>query len=450
MRFRGIFLLGLFLAGVAVSAGADTNPAVQMRVSGRTLTIAGSGWQLTYGTVPERGVPPAELLPAASGKLWFRHGSWLRLIDTSNGNVAGRWRLPGIPIKLSPGKSSASVEIEYAERGSAVRRKSELDAEAPPRAHYLAANDPYTSRLSACEAQNLLVPGVVSGDCMVQARRLEATAAKAGIVRLEEIARHDTLSPWIQVSLAKLLREVGDPRAQEVFSRALRISNTDFSELFSISAFLDQIEEPELAQEAYDRGCADFLKRGNIPWLAAYAPYFRYGGARERHLEEREYTLAPGSYFRQTEWLSAAEQAEKAGRLEEARLWRARAQEASERSFNALRGGVWFVTNQLLFVLLAAIAGAFGYLAFLYARHLPEKGADGNRLFPLLCTSGAQRAAFLLIVIAAWLSAGFACAMFAGARRFAAMPMPLGSLTGAAMREYLKKMMAAMKSSKGG
>lgn len=449
MHFRCAFLLGLLFAAAAVSAHAQASNSVQMRIAGKSLTISGSGWQFTYGTLPARAAPTAELLPAAPGKLWFRHGAWLRLIDTANGNVVGRWHLPGMPVKLLPGKPPSSVEIEYEEGWPAIRQRLSFNVEAPPRAYYSAAwNDPNVSRLSACEAHNLLAANFVSGDCVIRIRPLDPAAAKAGVARLEETARHDPLSPWIHVTLAKLMHETGDPRSQAVFSRALQIASTDFSELFGISAFLDQIGEPQLAQEAFDRGCADFLKRGNIAWLAAYAPYFIPASiARrshfERQLQEREYKLAPGSYWRQVDWLSEAGRAERQGQLDEARLWRARVQEAGERSFNIVRGWIWFLTNQFLFVLLAGILAGLGCLIFLYVRYLPEKGADGNRLFPLLCSTGAQRAAFLLIVVTVWLAAGFACAMSAGARRFIAMPFPLGSLAGAPMRQYLQNRLPA-------
>ena len=227
-------VLATFLAALPTQ-GADVRlnrlSITQIELTGGT---GRETWHLRYGT--HATFYEAQLVPAEGDRAWFVHGNYLRLIDTKKGLVIGRWRFPYRIAKLTPQGTKVVVRIEEGrEPGNHEVFGATLtfDPEAPqvpiwPPYSFVVFRLPRTEALAAWPSIDITgAPG---------AKKVPAEEAKTLLPEVEEEVRHDPLTPWIRVSLGKLLWDIGDARAGSVFREAIQLPSADFIDLLQISA----------------------------------------------------------------------------------------------------------------------------------------------------------------------------------------------------------------------
>ncbi len=406
-------------------------------------------WRLRYGTFYEFA-PSAQLVSVAGNRAWFSHGGWLRLIDTQKGLVIGRWHFPWLIVRLVPQGNRLQVDVEEKYGQQVFRRSLAFDPSAGANPPYWPNEQLVLNRLSIMEVESAW--RLKSGGLLSTQDKIAAdNRAKEHQAQLAEAIRRDPDSPWFQIAYARLLRDLGDPRAPAVFEAALRVPTTDFTELLVISGFLDRLGERDRARAAFERGYQNFFERGNDPRLALsftdkillYLPWGKspvdpasdYG----RELMERNYRVAPRLEFADLAWEIYADLLENHGRAEDARLWRARAREAARTSAFLLPRGLTLMADKALLAVLASIFAAGLYLLILGVRYWPQRRADSSAMkgrswlvralsqMNLQYWSRGQRVAFLTIVVSAWVSAGVNGGIMVGILRAAGAPLSFGS-----------------------
>lgn len=427
--------------------------AVMKRPSPTLIELSGGegrqAWRLLYGTRAGPADPfTVALIPAGEDRAWFVHFSWLRLIDTQKGIILGRWHFPGQIVRVVPDGSRAQVEVK-AQDGPPwdhLHQTISFDPSAPKILFWWCSHL-LILRLPSWEADYHAPPsGYISGAL----GEVSTARAKELIAELEEGVRRDPYSPWLRVTLGKLLADAGDPHAGEVYRQAVEIQSTDFTELLPISAFLLNHGQQQTADMAFERGYKDF-ERGTDPRalsaliarLVLYpVNWTKLTEEQRRAFMERVYQLAPRAEGADYAWPLYANWLEKHGRAEEARLWRARGEETSRQiyfSLEPLRG-----VDRVLPIAGASILALLLYFLALAARYRSQvKLALASRLraggtmirepFPgrarrFLSPSveyweRRERTTFLAIALAGWLAAGVAGVDVQAALRMARFPL---------------------------
>ena len=104
-----------------------------------------------------------------------------------------------------------------------------------------------------------------------EAKPFEGSGAKVSREEAEkllpearEMVRRDPLSPWLHVMTARLLQAAGEQGAEVEAEQAIRTSNS-FTAWLPISAYLEGMGMTKPADEAFELGYSDYLKRGNDP-----------------------------------------------------------------------------------------------------------------------------------------------------------------------------------------
>jgi tetratricopeptide (TPR) repeat protein len=400
-----------------------------------------AAWRLDYGTRLNMTIRKG-VYPAGNDRAYFAHGFWLRLIDTRKGVVVGRWRFPGQIVRVVPDGRVAKVEIEPAGTESGIRQTLTFDPEVPAIPD-LVAEPVFCYLLPLFEAYG---PSRVLPQASPTASPLEgmpAERARLLIPRMEEAIRRDPLLPWFRVILGKLLLDAGDPRARQLFQEAVSAPTTDYTELLFMSANLEQWGQPETATLAFERGYADFWRRGNDPRLFTFllgrlvtysARWDRLSPAARSVYIERIYRLAPGGEEAPYAWQLYADWLRRAGQAEQARVWQERGDEMRRSS---LYPGGRFTTgmDQTLYLVLASLLACFGYLLVQWLRYRPQmrldaaarklSGAPALR-YPVAYASRRERLALLGIVLVGWLAAGVGGLYVQGAMRLGASPFSDG------------------------
>ncbi len=432
----------------------------QIEISGGTGRQA---WKLRYGTDAGH-IEWARLKEAPGKRAWFSHGGWLRLIDTEKGLVRGRWHFPGLIVHLRPVDDRVEVEFEDKSSDQTFRRTLTLVPGAGETIPYWSAGNVMLSRISISEVESLWRLGTGPG-LFSEQERISVEQLKRIIPEMEEAVRRDPASPWLQIALARSLRDAGDSRAAQVLAGALEVPTTDFSELLPISAFLERWGERDAAGRAFERGYGDFLARGNDPRLffiliGKFVLYVPWGITQRdpasdhgRELMERTYRLSPNCEAADFAWEMYAGILERRGRAEEARLWRARAAEASETSVWILPRNFVLNADRALLLTLASMLAAVLYFILLGVRYFPQRWADSaawkerswpGRAFSWLTLhywTRSQRLAFLTIVLLAWLAVGAVGGIGQSVLRVATWPLGsgVGSFAGPATVWFLER-----------
>jgi tetratricopeptide (TPR) repeat protein len=446
------FLVPNFLAALtafwAVTPAMAIEPQMK-QVSDTVVEITGGtgkeAWCLSYG-VARQFYTPTPLNPlfvlGEGNRAWYSQGTWLRLIDTERGEVIGRWRFPTEIVALVPEGAKVQVEVEDHYDVKKFRRKLELDPSAP-RVPYWPADSLGLYRTSIFEVSNRWP--LINLSTGTTGARVTAEQAKKLIPELEEAVQRDPLSPWSQVALGKVLRDIGDGRADEVFEKSLEVKSTDFTERLPISAYLDSIGEPKLAREAFERGYQDFWERGNDPRLFEalicrmfiYAPHGGDWGnvatPHGRELIEQMYELMPYGQGASLAWRGYADYLLAHGLSDEARLWRARAKDASQ---NRRLGGLAGPTVDILLIgTVACILAVFFCATITYGRYRPQGKLDlaAGRRSVGISRIGAflnahywsrrERVAFIIVVFTAWIGIGLTAQYVEAILRRAALPI---------------------------
>src|SRR5262249_15362874 len=113
MAIRGLEIIAFLL----LTAGFGVASDAKLDLSNKTIAVITGGdgakrWTLRYGSV-NGSKPYAEtpsLINVAGGRAWFANGGWLRLIDTNEGRVLGRWHVSESIVRMTP--MAVAVEIE--------------------------------------------------------------------------------------------------------------------------------------------------------------------------------------------------------------------------------------------------------------------------------------------------------------------------------------------------
>jgi len=404
-----------------------------------------AAWRLDYGTRADMSNPIHRgLYPAGNDRAYFAHGLWLRLIDTRKGVVIGRWRFPSQILRVVPEGLRAKVEIEIGGTESGTRQTLSFDPHAPsipefPQSFVFC----YLLPRSEANGPNYLLAAVLGGGPggVFEPVKIRAERARQLIPLLEDAVRRDPLSPWFRVLLGRLLQDAGDPRAAQVFQGALSVPTTDYTELLPISGHLEGYGQREAATLAFERGYADFWRRGNDPRLftaligrlVTYAARWDQMSPAARSVYiERIYRLTPGAEGAAYAWQLYADWLRRTGQAEQARLWQARADEMRRSSLYPLQSFENRM-DQTLYLVLASLLACFGYMLVLWLRYRPQmrldaaarklSGAPAPR-YPY--ASRRERLALLGIVLVGWLAAGVGGWYVQGAIRNGASPISNG------------------------
>lgn len=460
----------VFLALPAFAAASEVrmNP-----VSDNVIEIAGGAggqaWRLQYGKGP--GLPVKPLLAQGEGsRAYLSDGTWLRMIDTRKGVVVGRWHFPGHEIvRLTPRGDKVEVEVEEksSQQGPVFRRIFLFDPSKPvipfwPSGWLLLYRIPLQEAQQRWPSINLTGAATRGKLAPEEARKL--------LPSLEEAVRRDPATLWFRIALGKALWDLGDPRGSATFRDAVKLTYTDYTELLPVSSYLDSLGETEAARDAFERAYGDFWERGNDPRLFfvligkffLYQPKSEYWGKLDtplgREFLERTYKLTPYAEAAEFAWEIYANYLSRKGQAEEAKLWRARAED-SKRGLLAWWGGfgVWGLTDRYLLVLPAALLAGIFYLLVLYFRYRPQRRLDlaarqqraglarGFAFFNIEYWSRGERLGFFLIVFASWYAVGIMNIYVSGIIRGATMPigMGMGTFAGPVSAYYLETILPA-------
>jgi tetratricopeptide (TPR) repeat protein len=450
-------ILAVVLPAVLAASEAFAQDVRLDRPTNSLIEITGGAgdarWTLRYGGVAATN--GALLQKVSEGRACFSHGSWLRLIDTDAGMVIGRWRFPGEILEMTP---SANGTITIVIR-------------VPPsvgKGRHSVSFDPISGTVPRWESGGLspLVAPSTEADMLLRAtssgRLWETPAADAAtrIPDLVELIRRDPLSPWLQIALGKLLKDVGDERASQAFAAAVAVKSTDFTELFRISAMLERLDQPTEAAEAFERAYADFLSRGRDPRLLQflitrlqlYSP--APGNADELDDRERDrlitriYQVAPTGEATDLAWRLYADYLDSQGRAAEARTWRERAQVAANESLNGNPYHVLLAHDRpFLFAMgcLLAIVSLLVGLFLKYRRQVRLRLAADIRPkrplyflpYSLAYWNVTERLTLLLLASAGWVAIGLASVYATLILRSWSGPILFGGLGGPVVEHWL-------------
>jgi tetratricopeptide (TPR) repeat protein len=426
--------------------------------------VGSAEWRMRYGTSPS---PPnsnifrAGVYSAGVDRAYFSHGGWLRLIDTQQGVVLGRWHFPCAILNVTPDGERANVQMDCVDPPT-------------PRVTITTTFDPRSAQLPPWPPASLLslrLPNIESGPQVFGTRGpfcsatpLTAdTPAAARIERAESAIRQDPFDPWFRLLLARLLRGQSDPRASAVFADAVQTPTADFTELFPLSACLEVMGETDAARAAYERGYGDFVRRGQDPRLVTilitrlilYSPFntaLRPDIEHRDELIERIYRLSPGAEGSELGWRFHADDLERRGRHAEAQIWRARAEESESRGLRVHSLSWLRNLDRVFLITAAAVFASLCFFGGLYIKYVPQRRvvrpvrvrslrlAPASTTFNLAFWSRRERATFGAIVLIGWIAAGVGSVYSRVALREMSAPIgpTLGGLGGASIAQYIE------------
>lgn len=418
---------------------AWTQASMQRPKPDRIELTGGTGknaWRIVYGSPSSAD---ARFVVLEKNRAWFSHGYWLRLLDTEKGTVLGRWRLPGVVLKITPQGDKAEVEVDLGKQGDREFHEKLTFDPAAPKVPEWPMNWFLPIRVSRTEAAG--VGSQPMAEVLNPKTKLNSEITSKEIPAFEKAIERDPFNPWFRVALARMLRASGDARADAVLRQAVEIPGTDFHELLPIAAFLDSTQESEGARLAFDRGYRDFIQRGYDPRLMfvligrllLYTPVSATGEQRAE-IMERIYRVAPGAEGATYAWAAYAEEAAREGKNEEAQRWRTRAG-ASQQMLAPFdpSSGFGLMTDRALLAIMGFVIAVPAYIVVLYRRYRPQRRKDraGSRSSKLGFTNlqywtRSQRFGFLLLVLGGWMAVGVAGIYSQAIMNSATIPMGMG------------------------
>ncbi len=433
-------LLPVFLALPALAAPAT----VQQLQNGVIEISGGSGaqaWTLRYASVAKMEAYEHHLVQADEHRAWFSHGGWLRLIDTDKGVVLGRWNLPGYVTELKPHDGKVTVTVsDYIGDVVDLRKTYEFDPQHPNVPLWMAGNM-LTYRVAEQEPLAALKTYAVNQVRRVPTGPITPEDEKAAVPLLEEAIRRDPFAPWFRVLLGQILADQHDARAPQVLREAVELPGVDCLELFPMSAHLAWIGQPELWLAAFDRGYADYIRRGFEPRLFTLLigrlvllgmPLEKLPAAAVPKMQEDIYRLMPYQEGAEAAWYGYADHARQAGDTQRAEVWR-------QRGADARRNGTCFgyalslAFDRWHLLAWALLAAMIFYVIVQRLRYAPQRrldaaarsrGAGGRRFsfFGAVYWDTRERLVFLTLAVALWLATGIAGGYLSGYMRMFASP----------------------------
>jgi tetratricopeptide (TPR) repeat protein len=408
--------------------------------------VGGSGngaWRLRYGT---RNQIPTAVYPAAAGTAYLVHGPWLRLIDTKNGIVLGRWRFPGMIQRVdADSNGGTSVHIKMSPSSQVTEVAVPFDPSAPVVPDWdIAALLSY--RVSEFEVLNLLPSAGTVKNLWADTIPNASTEAP----RFEEMVRRDPDQPFLRLALAKLLHDSGNARAAALLDDVFNVGSKDYTEWFWVSSILDILPGagPERGQLAYERAMADFVRRDRDPRLVdiiisrlviypSLAQASPDAPTRDRYLE-RLYHFAPATEASERAWaLHAADLARRNDPA--AALWRARAETSERDSLYLITIPVLLFRDRFLLLELGSILAVVLFLVTRQIKYLPERRmraaaiGRGQALrrgwLGFVYWSRRERWSFFALALTGWIAAGPAFVYGGLMQRTFGLPMHAGALS---------------------
>jgi len=393
-------------------------------------------WHMTYGTMGDFSAIVVSVSPTHA---YFAHGCQLRLLDTENGKVFGRWHFPGeqiMALKPAGGDLIDVTSNDWAGPTFPAMDTYRFDP-ANPRIPSPYLDNLYSERLPEREA------AYVAGTELWKIPTFPGSDAQArqALAALEDMVWRDPLSPWFVLAKARLLEMMNDPKARQTYRSVLDIPASDFSEWLRVACFLARTGDRSLFDAAYQRAFADYIQSDHDPRLFAYvltrlvlfppAAEIRASEDLRRDYLEAAYRLSPYGEGAAIAWELHAREFDKSGPPELARLWHARADDARA------QGEIGFTEfgrsfDQWMLVFLAGLVAALLYFVLVNrsyrAQHLMDTAAGRRRWSFMGCANirywaGRQRFALLAVALLCWLASGLASGYLISYLRVAASPL---------------------------
>jgi hypothetical protein len=467
------------MVSVVLAAPAAAQDIRLTRPTPNLLDLAGGSpgaeWHMRYGTSPpsaqgaaarQLNVFRAAVYAAGPERAYFSHGGWLRLIDTQKGIVLGRWRFPCVIANVMPEGDRANVHMECRDSPKPQVTVARLFDPRSPELPPWAQGSLLALRLPGTESAPLLGENMRGPGCSASANTVVSSPAL--IENAEAAVRRDPFSPWLRLALGRLLRQQSDPRADAVIDAAVNAGTGDFTEILPLSSCLEALGDTAPARAAYERGYADFMRRGHDPRLVTilitrlmlYAPPFfsplRLSVDQRDQLIERVYRLSPNAEGTDLAWRFHADDLDRRGRRDEARTWRARAAESESSGLRLSTATRLRDLDRLLLAVQASVLAALALVVALFIKYLPQRRLvppvpmRSLRLAPGFTTinigfwSRRERITFVLIVLSGWLAAGVATAYSRVTMLEASAPIgpSMGTLASPTYQRYLTDQLA--------
>jgi tetratricopeptide (TPR) repeat protein len=480
MTARLVFVgcrLAVFVAATVSVVLAAPAAGQDIRLTRPTLTVLdlaggppGAEWHMRYGTMPPSPsggdrlhVSRAAVYAAGPERAYFSHGGWLRLIDTQKGIVLGRWHFPCVIANVMPEGDRANVQMECLDPPTPQLTVTRLFDPRSPELPPWAQGSLLALRLPGIESAPLLGENMRAPACSLDANTFVSSPAL--IENAEAAVRRDPFSPWLRLALALLLRKQSDPRADAVIDAAVNAGTGDFTEIFPLAGCLEGTGDAAPAGAAFERGYTDFMRRGHDPRLVnvlitrlmLYAPRFTTPSRLYRdELIERIYRLSPNGEGTDLAWRFHADDLDRLGRHDAARMWRARAADSESTGLRLSTASRIRDLDRLFLALQAAVLAALALAVALFIKYLPQRRLvppvpmRSLRLAPASATfnvgfwSRRERVTFVLIVLTGWLAAGVATVYSRLTIHEASAPIgpSMGTLASPTYQRYLTEHLA--------
>jgi hypothetical protein len=440
----------LLLLAAALSPSASAQAVFDFH--GSIAEISGAGWTLRY-----RVQQPPRFLEAGSDRAFFANGRSLRWIDTRQGVVLARWLLPEGIMRLDAEDAGAvRVGMSDAMPGRSDFHEFLLDPQNPQ----LPRLPPYPWSMPQSFAhENASVTKLPNTK---DPRRFLLL-----IPGLQETIQRDSLSPWFHYHLGDLLRSTDAAGSKAEFLAAAECcrSSSDFLELFALAETLQEKNETEASEAAFQNGLRDYRDRGIDPRLfVGMAPTNVYP-VTWKNLPASQLGAAQERMFQLGPWcggckllfpLMAADAAQH-GRAAEARLWQQRADDARDHSLSIYEPMATLWVDRPLRWSVAAILAAFLFVTALFSKYFfrgrddialrrSQEGPGGHyRFLRVEYWSWTERINFLLVVVLGWAALGIAGAHYRAWRRFQEIPpqSTYGSLAGPDFAAFAQRTLPA-------
>ncbi len=433
---------------------------VRMEATPAAIRIVGPDWTLHYGTRRTWFRAAPQFLASDGDRAFFSHGPRLRVLDTRQGRVIGRWLFPGEITSLLPqdgGRIQVEVELgNFGARETAERRQRFPFDPRNPSVPYWPNPPLFWGSPSACEPQFFTPRLRATNDCPRTLPPQPLERIEEALPVLEDMARRDPVSPWFALTVGELLRMKSDPRAGEWLNRAAhaRQGNPDFLDLFAVAEVLERLGDDAAAATAFEAAFQDFLARGHHPrlFLSENAARTLFAGnwvkldevgLTRAHLE-RFYRLAPATASAAEAWEQQARIADRKRDAADAALWRRRAQEARVTTLHVREPSSTERVDWPLRVALGAVLGALLLLLSCSGRYFRRRAPTAEqgefRFFLTEYWTWPERASFLFLALTAWLAVGIAGGYFRGVLRLESILFgaQFGSFGGPANAAYFE------------
>jgi len=420
-------------------------------------------WQLPFYIALPSYEGVSGIVPAGADRTLFFLGNVLHLIDTRNGVVIGRWILPLTIKSVGVDGDRFLVRTSSAESGLAEQTTTiEAGSGQPPYwmnqsllAHHMAV---YRGSVFD-EAAHFQAKYRTAPEVGIERRQpLAPEAAERLLVEVTDAARRNPFQPRFAVVEALLLKDAGRKEADAVFRQAMENPHSFFAEIFFIAASLGDVGEDEWSSIAFERGYALLWQQGIDPrmmyalfprLMLLYLPYdlrLEIPADKRAELADRIYRLGPNEEWSPAAWNKLSEYFKQHGDLENATMWRERAEEAAKNS-----GFVWeprFYLERLTRLLPALVAALILYYLVLQIRYAPQRqwlrqtGASRwwrlDHRLSVACWNRCERGVLLSLFAAIWLCTGLIGAVGQTVARIDAAPFFAGSMRSPQVRSFLE------------